>query len=199
MMATMIGIYLLFAVIFAKAPNKTAGYQLSPTPWVTSGTNQVPVYRPDREEEVTLVGVNAILDGTVLKPTFLFVNASQKPINACGFVLEAYSAHGQILRKLFTIDSALLPGQSPIQPSNKITVNFIDAELADVPVRIEITVDHVEFADGSVSGKDTGGFHNRISAERRGATRAIQYLREQYLTHGAGALEKILGVKKSNP
>jgi hypothetical protein len=67
------------------------------------------------------------------------------------------------------------------------------------PLKIELAVDFVEFADGTKWGPDEGNSADRLDGIRAGGRAAIKQYRDILLREGTGALEEALATSNIQP
>ena len=160
----------------------------------SSGTRSVPIKINADNSAVRFVDTSiAVSTNEVSNAVFYFENVSSNDIAAGGFVYRIYSGEEIIHRAYQMFDSKLVPGLSLIEPSKRISADFSDVHgLSATPTRVEVTVDLIEFADGSRVGENKHNLSLRVADQRMGAKQVLKYLRMKYQEGGAEGVFRIL-------
>ncbi|MCP9495749.1 MAG: hypothetical protein MSG64_14980 [Pyrinomonadaceae bacterium MAG19_C2-C3] len=131
---------------------------------------------------------------TPTKPIFIYVlaNVSTKPIRAYTIKHEVsygdaqYKSHGANSVQLPSISQALLPNRSRQEEGGGET------RYSQPVNEIALSVDFVEFADGTTWGEDEYKFAEKLAGVRAGGKAALKKFREKLNKGGLDALVEVL-------
>lgn len=130
-----------------------------------------------------------------LKPRYgyLLTNISNKPIRAYTIQFstsagtEAPTVSGTEFINLPAVKLFMKPNETKQEEGGR------SRSYSSSPTKIELSVDFVEFADGTRWGKDTGKSGETLDGIRAGGKAAIKKYREILATEGIDGLERAMG------
>ncbi len=155
-----------------------------------------PVVAAQAERPLEFAAADCQLDGEQVRCTCQLTNTSGREIGALSVKWEFKYSDGRV-GGTQTIDDPLFPtGHGPIRSGEWLELAPIRAPLvaqADL-VNISVSLEFVEFADGTVWGNAESSELVDIRSVRHGADALYQALRHIYQTGGVAALLKKLNL-----
>lgn len=151
----------------------------------------IPKISIKKQDDSPLVISSAFVDSTdAFKPSYRYVitNISNKPIRAYAirhdatFGKENAKSSGSTLSHLISIDLLLAPNMFRHEAEGNST------RYTSAVTEIELSIDFVEFADGSSWGDDYFKSAENLAGQRAGGKAAIKYFGEKIKLNGIDAL-----------
>ncbi|MDQ1592282.1 MAG: hypothetical protein QOG71_2909 [Pyrinomonadaceae bacterium] len=121
--------------------------------------------------------------------TYEVVNTNNKPISAYAIRHEVTIGATQTSGVTFT---SMWSHSSLLQPQSKIVEQSVGTTYGATVSGVMLSVDFVEFADGSTWGADTFKMSEKLAGRRTGGRTALKEFREKSNLHGPGAVSSML-------
>jgi hypothetical protein len=159
---------------------------------LTTGKPQAPIVsvveQPDAPLTISVEGTDVL---NPLSPQIKYTirNLSNKAVRAYTILEETVTSKGKGTG--ITITSLDNDG-NPLQPMQTKPGSFDSLSLSDPLVSLTLSMDYVEFADGTAWGKDMQHTAEHLAGQREGRKQAFIKIREVFDKQGIGAVTELI-------